>query len=89
MSLNVESGRYILALNSWVSFHAGVVVVGVSVIVVSVYVVVVVVVVVVVAITILEFLVIVSQCMRLPFLKGRLDKLLLFNCLLLRCHPLN
>ncbi len=88
MSLNVESGRYLLALNFWVSFHADVVVGGgVSVIVVGVNVVVMVVV--VVDIVALEFLVVVFQCMRLPLLKGRLEELLLFNCLLMRCHPLN
>lgn len=88
MSLNVESGRYLLALNSWVSFHADVVVGGgVSVIVVGVNVVVMVVV--VVAIVALEFLVVVFQCMRLPLLKKRLDKLLLLNYLLLCCLLLN
>jgi hypothetical protein len=33
--------------------------------------------------------VVVSQCMRLPLLKRRLDEFLLLNCLLLHCLPLN
>ncbi len=79
MSLNVESNKFFLALSSWDSFVVGVVgviIVGVVIIVVIVDVV-------------FELLIVVFQCMRLPLLKKRLDELLLLNCLLLHCLPLN
>jgi hypothetical protein len=87
LSLNVESGRFFLALNSWVSFVVGVVVVIVATS--GVIIVVGVAMVVVVVVVVIELSILVSQCMRLPLLKRRLYELLLFNSLLLRCLPLN
>jgi len=47
------------------------------------------VVVIVVTVAILKLSIVVSQCTRLPFFKRRLNELLLLNCLLLCCLPLN